>query len=45
MRVSAVVTMVWSSTRLPRAAQIALTLYGALTMVALTAIAVAALLT
>ena len=39
------VTMVWSSSRLPRAAQIALTLYGALTMVALTAIAMAALLT
>lgn len=39
------VTMVWSSTRLPRAAQIALTLYGALTMIALTAIAMAALLT
>jgi hypothetical protein len=38
------VTMVWSTSRLPRPAQIALTLYGALTMVALTAIALAALL-
>jgi len=37
------VTMVWSSSRLPRAAQIALTLYGALTMLAFTAIAIAAL--
>ncbi|HEY3820747.1 MAG TPA: hypothetical protein VGL81_26455 [Polyangiaceae bacterium] len=37
------VTMVWSSTRLPRAAQIALTLYGALTTIVFAAIAVAAL--
>jgi hypothetical protein len=37
------VTMVWSSSRLPRMAQIALTLYGALTTLALTAIAIAAL--
>jgi hypothetical protein len=37
------VTMVWMSTRLHRTAQIALTLYGALTTLALTAIVVAAL--
>jgi hypothetical protein len=37
------VTMVWSTSRLPRAAQIALTLYGALTTIAFTAIAIAAL--
>lgn len=37
------VTMVWSTSRLPRAAQIALTLYGALTTIALTAIVIAAL--
>jgi len=35
------VTLVWSSARLPRAAQIALTLYGALTTLAFTAIAIA----
>jgi hypothetical protein len=37
------VTLVWSSTRMPRAAQIALTLYGALATLALTAIAMTAL--
>jgi hypothetical protein len=38
------VMMVWSTTRLPRAAQIALTLYGALTTIAIAAVAIAALL-
>jgi hypothetical protein len=37
------VTMVWSTSRLPRAAQIALTLYGALTTIAFAAIAIAAM--
>ena len=37
------VTLVWSTARLPRTAQIALTLYGALMTVALAAIAIAAL--
>jgi hypothetical protein len=36
------VTMVWSTSRLPRAAQIALTLYGALTTIAIAAFAIAA---
>ena len=36
------VTLVWSTGRLPRTAQIALTLYGALVTVALAAIAIAA---
>jgi hypothetical protein len=36
------VTMVWSTNRLPRAAQIALTLYGALVTIALAAVAIAA---
>jgi hypothetical protein len=38
------VTMVWSTSRLPRAAQIALTLYGALTTLAFAAIAIAAVM-
>jgi hypothetical protein len=37
------VTMVWSSTRFPRTAQIALTLYGALMTLVLAAVAIAAL--
>ncbi len=36
------VTMVWTSARLPRVAQLALTAYGALTTLALAAIAIAA---
>jgi hypothetical protein len=37
------VTLVWSNRRLPRAAQIALTVYGALVTLAFAAVAIAAL--